>query len=309
MSDLQTLPIRIGTRGSKLALAQAEETRAKLIAAHGLSPDDVAIVPITTTGDRVRDRPLAEIGGKGLFTKEIEQALVDGEVDLAVHSLKDMPTVLPHGLAIACVLERADPRDAFISNVARRLVDLPEGAVVGTSSVRRQAQAKRLRPDLQVVPFRGNVGTRLRKLAEGEVAATFLACAGLMRLAMEHEITAPMDPEDMLPAIAQGAICLEIRAGDETVRETIAPLDHAPSHIATTAERAFLGVLDGSCRTPIAGLALLEGGEVVFRGMVLSADGETVLEAERRGPADEAERLGTDAGEEVLSRGGADLLA
>lgn len=309
MASLQTLPLRIATRGSSLALFQAEEVRRLLIAAHGLSPDDVEIVPITTTGDRVRDRPLAAIGGKGLFTKELEEALLAGTAHLAVHSLKDMPSVLPDGLAITCVLQRADPRDAFLSPKARTISALPRNATVGTSSIRRQAQLLRLRPDITVVPFRGNVQTRLARLAKGAVDATFLACAGLARLGLESEITARLSPEEMLPAIAQGTICVEIRVDDHHTAILVEALQHRPTALQVAAERAFLATLDGSCRTPIAGLAEIDDTTLRFRGMVLAPDGARVVEVERSGPAEAGDEIGRSAGEEALSRGAADLLS
>ena len=305
---MYTLPIRIGARASNLALRQAEEARSGLITTHDLGPDDVAIVSFTTTGDSIRDRPLADGGGKGLFTREIERALLDDKIDIAVHSLKDMPSALPNGLTIAAVLARADPRDAFLSPFAPRLVDLPQGAVVGTASIRRRAQLKNLRPDLEVVAFRGNVETRLRKLHDGQVDATILACAGLMRLGLDHEITSHLDPEEMVPAIAQGAIGLEIRNSDEALREALALLNHLPSQRAIRTERAFLATLGGSCHTPIAGLARIDDDRLRFRGMVLSPDGQTALSVERCGPQHEAAEIGRAAGEEMIRRGAAKLL-
>ncbi|MBL8907836.1 MAG: hydroxymethylbilane synthase [Rhizobiales bacterium] len=300
----QTPLIRIGTRGSKLALAQAQETRNRLMTAHGLDQDAVEIVTITTTGDRIRDRPLAEIGGKGLFTKEIEEALFAGAIDLAVHSMKDMPAVIPEGLAIAAYLPREDARDALISPVARRIADLPQGAAVGTSSVRRAAQLLRRRPDLRIVPFRGNVDTRIRKLEGGEVQATLLACAGLNRLGLALPQATPIAIEEMLPAVAQGAIGIEIRTRDEKVRGLIAAINDGPTQIRVICERAFLAALDGSCRTPLAGHAILEGGEIRFRGEALSEDGTSCFESLRNGSPADAARLGRDAGEEVKALGG-----
>ncbi len=297
--------LRIGTRGSKLALAQAAETRARLMTAHGMAESDIAIVTIATTGDRVRDRPLAEIGGKGLFTKEIEEALAAGAIDLAVHSMKDMPALLPTGLAIVAYLPREDVRDALVSRVARRIVQLPKGAIVGTSSVRRAAQMLRLRRDLRIVPFRGNVDTRLRKLAEGVAEATLLACAGLNRLGLALAEATPIAIEELLPAVAQGAIGLEIREGDETTRSLIAAINDEETETRVVCERAFLATLDGSCRTPLAGHAVLEGGEIVFRGQALTLDGTHSFEAQRGGAAGDAERLGREAGEEVKKLGGA----
>ena len=306
---MQTSKIRIGTRGSPLALKQAEETRDKLIAAHNLDPDRLEIVVITTTGDRVRDRPLAEIGGKGLFTKEIEEALYAEEIDMAVHSMKDMPAEFPDGLGIVCLLEREDPRDAFMSPVAASLAELPQGAVVGSSSVRRAAQAKRLRPDLEIVTYRGNVNTRLRKLKDGEVSATFLACAGLKRLGMADVITRPMPVDEMLPAVAQGAIGIETRLDDEATQELLAPLNHGETEITVAAERGFLCALDGSCRTPLAGHAVRAGDRVSFHGLALTADGSEVFEARREGPVSEAAELGRDAGEQVKAVAGDKLFA
>ena len=301
----QTPLIRIGTRGSKLALAQAHETRARLMAAHGLADDAIAIVTITTTGDRISDRSLAEIGGKGLFTKEIEEALFSGAIDLAVHSMKDMPAVIPEGLEIAAYLPREDARDALVSSVAKRISDLPQGAVVGTSSVRRAAQLLRRRPDLKIVPFRGNVDTRLRKLESGDVQATLLACAGLNRLGLALPQATPIAIEELLPAVAQGAIGLEVRARDAKTRAMIAAVNHAETETRVTCERAFLAALDGSCRTPLAGHAVLKGSEIQFRGEALSEDGTSCFESLRNGAAGDAARLGRDAGEEVKALGGA----
>jgi hydroxymethylbilane synthase len=301
--------LRIGTRGSPLALAQAREVGERLAAAHGPGRCTVEVRVIKTSGDRIQDRPLSEVGGKGLFTKEIEEALLAGEIDLAVHSLKDLETRLPAGLAIAAVLPREDVRDAFISPVAASLAQLPAGAVVGTSSLRRQAQVRRLRPDLEVVPFRGNVETRLDKLGRGVAQATLLACAGLKRLGLEHRITARIPVEEMLPAVAQGAIGLQTREGDQATRALVAALDHLQSRQAITAERAFLARLDGSCRTPIAALATLKGALVHFRGMLLTPDGRRSVDITRDGPAADAAALGDDAGAELLSRAGPDFLS
>ena len=302
--------IRIGTRGSALALVQAKEVRARLLAAHaGLAEDDVTLAVIRTSGDRIKDKPLAEFGGKGLFTKEIEEALLAGEVDLAVHSMKDMPTMLPDGLVLAAYLEREDPRDAFLSGAARDVASLPQGATVGSSSLRRQAQLRRRRPDLRIVNFRGNVDTRLRKLAAGEVDATLLACAGLRRLGLGDRIVAPIAPEEMLPAVAQGAIGIEVRAGDARMLGFVAPLAHEPTAICVAAERAFLAGLDGSCRTPIAALALLEGGRIHLRGQILTPDGARSHETERRGAAADAAALGAAAAAELRAVGGPDFFS
>jgi hydroxymethylbilane synthase len=300
---------RIGTRGSPLALAQAHETQARLAAAHGVAPEAIEIRVIRTTGDVIQDRPLAEVGGKGLFTKEIEQALLDGTVDLAVHSAKDLETVLPDGLAVAASLPREDVRDAFISRKAKRLAELPQGAVVGTASLRRQAMVKRLRPDLQVVSFRGNVETRLKKLAVGEVDATLLALAGLRRLGLERAATALFEIDEFLPAVGQGAIAIEARESDTRIRDLLAAVNHPDTLTALTTERAFLAALDGSCRTPIAGHARLVDGEVRFRGLIVKPDGSEAHEAARSGPAGEAAALGADAGRELKARGGPGFFA
>lgn len=301
---MQTLPIRIGTRGSRLALAQAEETKRRLIDAHGLAESDVIIVPISTTGDRVTDRPLAAIGGKGLFTKEIEVALLEGSVDIAVHSMKDMPSILPDGLVMSAMLPREDPRDALLSPHARSIAELPQGAILGTSSVRRRAQVKLLRPDIETVEFRGNVETRLNKLRSGMVHATFLAAAGLKRLGLGNEITSLIEPDVMLPAVAQGAIGIEMRIDDARMASLLEPLNHQDTATAVACERAFLGMLDGSCRTPIAGLCIVEGQSIRFRGMVLALDGSDSYQVIRSGSVAEAKELGKSAGEEILSSGG-----
>ena len=297
--------LRIGTRGSPLALVQAHETRDRLVAAHGLNPADLEIVVISVTGDQIRDRPLTEIGGKGLFTKEIEEALLAGNIHMAVHSMKDLPAVLPGGLVIAAVLPREDARDAFLSLTANSIAELPVGAKIGSSSVRRTAQLLRMRPDLKTVLFRGNVQTRLRKLSEGVADATFLACAGLNRLGLAEKITAAMPTEIMLPALAQGAIGIEIREGDEETKQLLSGINHTESSIAVACERAFLQTLDGSCRTPLAGHASLDGGILNFRGHALTLDGVHCFEATRQGPLSDAARMGADAGAEVKARGGA----
>lgn len=296
--------LRIGSRGSPLALAQANEVRARLAAALSVGVEHIEIQVIRTTGDRIQDRPLADAGGKGLFTKELEEALLAGTIDLAVHSAKDMPTVLPPGLVLSACLPREDVRDVFISRKAASLRALPQGAVVGTASLRRQAMVKRLRPDLSVVPFRGNVETRLRKLDAGEVDATLLALAGLKRLDLTDAATCLLDVDDVLPACGQGAIGIETRGDDERTREILSAINDAETMVALTAERAFLAVLDGSCRTPIAGHARVLGGEVRFRGMILRPDGSEVHETSRVGSVADAERLGVDAGRELRGRAG-----
>jgi hydroxymethylbilane synthase len=301
--------LHIGTRGSPLALWQALEVRAHLAAAHHVEPDAIAITPIRTSGDVIQDRPLAEAGGKGLFTKEIEQALIDGAIDIAVHSTKDMPTVLPRGLMLAACLAREDVRDAFISRKATSLGGLPHGAVVGTASLRRQAMVKRARPDVTVVPFRGNVETRLKKLNDGVVDATLLALAGLKRLGRADAATAILEIDEFLPAVGQGAIGIEARSGDARTRDLLARIDHDETRIAISVERAFLAILDGSCRTPIAGHARIAAGEVAFRGMILRPDGSEALETARSGAIADAEKLGADAGHELKRRAPPDFFA
>ena len=306
---MQAASIRIGTRGSPLAMAQAHEVQSRIAAAHGLPLDAISITVIKTTGDQILDRPLAEIGGKGLFTKEIEDALLANEIDVAVHSMKDMQTALPDGLTIGAVLPREDVRDAFISLKFANLAALPKGTVVGTSSLRRQAQLLHARPDLQVIGFRGNVQTRLKKLHEGVADATFLAVAGLKRLGLGDRITAPVPITDMLPAVAQGAIALEIRAGDEKTADMIAPLNDAASALAVTAERAFLARLEGSCRTPIAGHAHLDGGKLLFSGQVLTPDGKKGYSVNRDGSPAHALDIGLSAADDVLSKADPEVLA
>jgi hydroxymethylbilane synthase len=300
-------PLRIGTRGSPLALIQAEELRRRLAAAHPHLADPAAIelTVIRTTGDRVQDRPLADLGGKGLFTKEIEEALLAGAVDFAVHSMKDLPTWLPSGLALACLLPREDPRDALLARDGASIAGLPEGAVVGTASLRRQAQLLALRPDLRVVPLRGNVETRLRKLEAGTVDATLLALAGLKRLGLADRATAILSADEMLPAVAQGALGIEVRAGDDVALALLAPLDDPATATVVAAERACLAGLDGSCRTPIAALAEPEpGGWLRLRALLATPDGRAVRRDERRGPASAPAELGRAAA--VALRAGAD---
>ena len=296
--------LRLGSRGSPLALTQARMVRDALAAAHGLAPERIAIEPIRTTGDRIQDRPLAESGGKGLFTKELEEALLAGTIDLAVHSSKDMPTVLPPGLVLETFLPREDPRDALISRTAKSIADLPQGATVGTASLRRQAMLKRRRPDLNIVMLRGNVETRLRKLDEGVADATLLAFAGLKRLGLTDAIAAVLGVDEFLPAVGQGAIGIETRADDARTRELLAPINHLPTAMALAAERAFLAVLDGSCRTPIGGHAIVADGGLRFRGMIVRPDGSEAFETTREGAAADAEALGADAGAELRRRAG-----
>ena len=309
MPSASKILTRIGTRGSPLALAQAHMVQALLAAAHGVPKEAVEIRVIKTTGDAIQDRPLAEVGGKGLFTKEIEQALLDNEIDLAVHSSKDMVTVLPNGLVLAACLEREDARDVLVSNTAKSIAELRKGATMGTASLRRQAQVKLQRPDINIVPLRGNVGTRLQKISEGVADATILALAGLKRLGMADKATAILDPQHFLPAVGQGAIGIEIRESDAATRAVVGAINHAATLTALIAERAFLAVLDGSCKTPIAGHATIDGGVLSFRGLIAKPDGSAFFEASRKGPVTEAVKLGADAGNELRQRAGADFFS
>ena len=307
-SPTATSILRIGSRGSPLALVQARQVASRLAEACGLAPERIEIKTIRTTGDMIVDRPLAEAGGKGLFTKEIEEALLSGAIDLAVHSSKDMPTFLPPGLTLSAFLPREDPRDAFVSRDAKSLHDLPRGAVVGTSSPRRQALVKRLRPDLAIVPLRGNVETRLRKIENGDADATVLALAGLKRLGLVAAATAVLDPDEFLPAVGQGAIGIETRDDDAKTRALVGAINDADTATALAAERAFLAVLDGSCRTPIAGHARVSGGAVYFRGLIAKTDGSEALEVSREGSRADAAALGADAGRELKARAGPDFF-
>jgi hydroxymethylbilane synthase len=305
----ETSILRIGSRGSPLALVQAREVRERLAAGCGLDPERIEIKIIRTTGDAIQDRPLSEAGGKGLFTKEIEEALISGAIDLAVHSSKDMTTALPTGLVLAGFLPREDARDAFISRKAKSLDDLPVGAVVGTASLRRAALVKRARPDLAIVPLRGNVETRLRKIEAGEADATLLAVAGLKRLGLLAAATALLDVDAFLPAVGQGAIGIETRADDAATRALVASIDDADTATALAAERAFLAVLDGSCRTPIGGHARVVDGALRFHGMIVKPDGSEAFEVFRDGLRTDAAALGADAGRELKARAGADFFA
>lgn len=298
--------LRIGTRGSPLALAQAQEVRSRLIAAHpDLTPEGaVEIRVIRTTGDAVTDRALSEIGGKGLFTKEIELALSAGEIDLAVHSMKDVPTQLPDGLVIDCLLPREDPRDALFTRHGESLRELRPGAVVGTASLRRQAQILMLRPDLVVVPFRGNVETRLHKLKDGIVEATLLAQAGLNRLKLNVTPSEILPIDIMLPAVAQGAIGIECRADDDRAAFWLAPLNDLATARRVAAERALLAALDGSCKTPIAAFAALEGITLTLRALIVRPDGTQHFTATRSGNWDDAESMGQEIGAELRRRAG-----
>jgi hydroxymethylbilane synthase len=303
-----TTRIRIGTRGSPLALRQAEMVRDLLARAHGLELAAFEIVPLKTTGDRVLDRPLADVGGKGLFTKEIDEALLSGRVDLGVHSAKDVPTFLPEGILLAAYPEREDPRDVLVSARAASLAELPERAVVGTSSVRRQGLVLRARPDVSIKLLRGNVGTRLDKVARGEFDAAVLALAGMRRLGLEQHPHAPLDPVIFPPSVGQGAIAVAIRADDTETARVVAAINDAPTAVALLAERAFLAVLDGSCRAPIGGHARIEGDRLYFSGLVIAPDGTGAVETTREGYVADAEALGADAGEELRARAPAGVL-
>lgn len=295
-------PLKIGTRGSPLALAQAYETRARLMAAFDLPETAFEIVIVNTTGDKIQDRPLKEIGGKGLFTREIEEMMLEGTLDIAVHSMKDMPVEQPDGLVLDCYLPREDVRDAFVSQGVARLADLAPGQVVGTSSLRRRAQLLHRRPDLSVVEFRGNVQTRLRKLGEGVADCTFLAMAGLNRLGMSDVAQSAIDPEDMLPAVAQGAIGIERRENDQRAQAMLSAIHDVPTGQRLAAERAYLAALDGSCETPIAGLAILQGDEIWLRGEILRPDGSECLADEGRASISDAAALGDEIARRLLAR-------
>ena len=301
--------LRIGSRGSPLALIQAREVLRRLSAACGVPAEQIEIKVIRTTGDAIQDRPLAEAGGKGLFTKEIEEALLAGAIDLAVHSSKDMPTALPPGLVLSAFLAREDARDAFISRTAKTFRDLPEGAVVGTASPRRKALVKRLRPDLAIVPLRGNVETRLRKLEAGDMNATILAVAGLKRLGLLSAATAILEIDEFLPAVGQGAIGIETRDGDSATRALVDKINDPETATALAAERAFLAELDGSCRTPIGGYAGVAKDTVLFRGIIVRPDGSEAFEVLREGRCDDAAVLGADAGRELKRRAGTDFFS
>lgn len=309
---MQTSPIiRIGTRGSKLALAQAQEVKNRLAEAHpSIALDTIEIVPMMTTGDAITHKNLTEIGGKGLFTKEIEEAMLAGKIDMAVHSMKDMPATLPDGLIIAALLEREDPHDAFLSGKYASIRDLPLGAVVGTSSSRRQAQLLHLRPDLSIIPFRGNVVTRLDKLLRQNIAdATILAVAGLKRIAMDGAITQVISKRDMLPAVAQGAIGVECKKGNSYIESLLSALNHKQTEICVEAERAFLGVLDGNCRTPMAAFAKLEDGVLTLRALIATTDGIIIHYTKLQGVAADAYRLGNEAGNELKYKGGPNFFS
>jgi hydroxymethylbilane synthase len=301
-------PLRIGTRGSPLALAQAYETRKRLTKALDTSEDSFEVVVISTSGDRILDRPLKEVGGKGLFTKEIEQDMLDGKINIAVHSMKDMPVEQPDGLTLGCYLPREDVRDAFVSSRYKSVNDLPSGSKVGTSSLRRKAQLKFSRPDLEVVEFRGNVQTRLKKLKDGVATCTFLAMAGLNRLGLEGVAQSTMNPNEMLPAIAQGAIGIEWREEDEQITEILKKIHHEETGQRLNTERAFLAELDGSCQTPIAGLAIIEGSSLKFTGQVLRTDGSESISETAFGDIEDGPRLGQQMAQKILSQAGPEFF-
>ncbi|MEJ8561359.1 hydroxymethylbilane synthase [Yoonia sp. GPGPB17] len=301
-------PFNIGTRGSPLALAQAHETRSRLMAAFDLPEDAFAICVIKVTGDAIQDRPLKEIGGKGLFTREIEEALLDGSIDIAVHSMKDMPVEQPGGLLLDTYLPREDVRDAFVSLTAKGLDDLAEGATVGTSSLRRRSQLLAKRPDLNIVEFRGNVQTRLKKLSDGVAEATFLAMVSLNRLDMQDVPRTALAPEDMLPAVAQGAIGIERRGNDSRAAEMLEAIHHGPTGQRLAAERSFLAHLDGSCETPIGGLADLDGGSIRLRGEILRTDGTEVYTDDMDGVIEDGAEMGRAMAAKLLSQAGPDFF-
>ena len=310
-----TSPVfRIGARGSPLSLAQTERVRRRLAHAIGVTEDRIEFIAITTSGDRIQDRRLLEFGGKGLFTKELDEALIERRIDLAVHSLKDLPTDLPEAIALACVPEREDPRDAFVSFSAMTLAELPAGANVGTASLRRQAQVLYTRPDLGVVTLRGNVDTRLKKLQAGDADATFLALAGLKRLGLEHHARSLSDPAAMPPAACQGALAITTRSDDARTRDAIAPMEDAAARVEIEAERAFLSALDGSCRTPIAALARKSANTLDFIGEALTPDGTARWRRTERltlgaNPKEAARALGARLGAEIRAEAGDAIVA
>ncbi len=300
----RSAPLRIGTRGSPLALAQAYETRRRLTEALDVTEDSFEIVVISTSGDRILDRPLKEVGGKGLFTKEIEQEMLDGKIDIAVHSMKDMPVEQPDGLMLGCYLPREDVRDAFVSSHFNNVSDLPSGSKVGTSSLRRKAQLKFFRPDLEVVEFRGNVQTRLKKLSDGVASCTFLAMAGLNRLGLADVAQSAINPSEMLPAIAQGAIGIEWREADKKIADILKKIHHEETAQQLNAERAFLAELDGSCQTPIAGLATIEGSSLKLTGQVLRTDGSDSISETASSNIEDGPELGRELAQKILAQAG-----
>jgi len=298
--------VRIATRKSPLALWQAEHISQRLKELH--SDVDVELVTMVTQGDKILDTPLAKVGGKGLFVKELEQGMLRGDADIAVHSMKDVPVEFPDGLKLAVICEREDPRDAFVSNTYSSLEDLPQGAIVGTSSMRRQCQLRESRPDLVIKDLRGNVNTRLKKLDEGQYAAIILASAGLKRLEFDSRITAILEPEQSLPAIGQGAIGIECRENDMEILDLIKPLEHEITRICVSAERAMNLRLEGGCQVPIAGFAQIEGDSLTLRGLVGQPDGSEMIRGEEKGSVSEAEQLGTKLANDLLSRGAKEIL-
>ncbi len=301
-----TKPVVIGTRGSKLALWQAEWVRSAL--ARRFQGVAFELEVIKTQGDKILDVPLAKVGGKGLFVKEIEEALLQGRADLAVHSMKDMPSEIPAGLVIGAVPERETPTDALIARGGLTLKEIPAGGVIGTSSLRRAAQLRHLRPDLDVVPVRGNVETRIRKLDTDQLAAVVLAAAGLKRLGLEHLVSEHLNDETMLPAVGQGALCIEVRKEDPRVGPMVAALDHPDTRVVVSGERAFLKRLQGGCQVPIAGHGRLDGAQLTLTGLVADVDGSTVIKHRLSGPASSAERIGVELAEILLDRGAGEIL-
>jgi len=297
-------PLKIGTRGSPLAMAQAHETRRRLMQAFDLSDEDFEILIISTEGDRIQDRALKELGGKGLFTREIEADLLHGFIDIAVHSMKDMPVAQPDGLMLDCFLPREDVRDAYVSRQDGGVSALAQGATVGTSSLRRRAQLLNRRPDLRIIEFRGNVQTRLKKLDQGMAAATFLAMAGLNRLGLPKVPCHPLNPDEMLPAVAQGAIGVERRGDDHNTARLLEAIHHIPTGQRLAAERSFLAGLDGSCQTPIAGLAELDGGSIRLRGEILRTDGSESLDDDQSGATEDGAAIGAAMAARLLEKAG-----
>lgn len=306
---MQTPTLRIGTRSSALALAQAQDVQARLMQAHNLPAHAFEVVLISTAGDRIVSRPLAAIGGKGLFTAEIEAALIEGRIDIAVHSTKDMPAVLPDNLHLSVFLRREDPRDAFIGRTVRHMRDLPQGARIGSSSIRRQALVRKMRPDLDIVLVRGNVQTRLARLEEGRFDGTFLALAGLKRLGLSSAVTEIMEPESFLPAPGQGAVVIESRVGDSRSDAFIRPLADAATHDEMACERSFLAALDGSCRTPLGGLARASGDAIRFDGMIITPDGKIFHDVHVTGRVQDAADIGRQAAEKLRKDAGPAFFA
>ncbi|WP_019677186.1 hydroxymethylbilane synthase [Arsukibacterium perlucidum] len=298
--------VRIATRKSALALWQAEFVKAELLRHHPAL--QVELVPMSTQGDKILDTPLAKIGGKGLFVKELETAMLDGRADIAVHSIKDVPVAFPDGLVLQTICQREDPRDAFVSNQFQDLSQLPHGAVVGTSSLRRQCQLKALRPDLTVRDLRGNVNTRLAKLDNGEFAAIILASAGLIRLGFSARIASYLEPEQSLPANGQGAVGIECRSDDTAIQQLLAPLEHQPTRLCVLAERAMNRRLQGGCQVPIGAFATLKDEQLQLRGLVGSLDGSVIIRAEQTGNAELAEQIGLAVAEQLLAQGAGAIL-